>query len=226
MEIELPETEGRSGEFERVLTILIGIGAILAALLVNLELASGRHESRSSAEAARLAVVGFRGMTSDSLAGGAMTAAVARAGDLVFTGQARQIAAKNDPVLEALARANALAGDKAAAAYLRTVDLKGTPQPNNAWISEVRTQLARFVQATGATFNERVKESNAAVDAGARYARRGSRATLALAVLASAGALFGLAGVLRAGRAGWLALVTGAAGILIAAAVGVSAITI
>jgi hypothetical protein len=84
-------------------------------------------------------------------------------------------------------------------------------------------QLREAVADRTSRFNDGVASSNLQVDRADRYGRRASRTTLALAFLASAGALFGLAGVLRAGRAGWLSLATGMLGLLAAGALGIIA---
>lgn len=67
---------------------------------------------------------------------------------------------------------------------------------------------------------------NAAVDEADRYGRRQSRSVFGLALLATAGALLGLAGVLQRGRPGWLALGTGGAALVASVATGASALLV
>jgi hypothetical protein len=82
MDIEIPETSSH-GRFEQTVTVLIGMATVVAALLVNLDLAAHRHQARASAEATRLAVAAFRTMTTGSLDLGAKTTAMTRVVDLV-----------------------------------------------------------------------------------------------------------------------------------------------
>jgi len=221
MDVELPETAGRD-RFERTVTLLIGVATVLAALLVNLELSSHRREARASSEGSRLAVSAFRTMTTGSLDVGAKTTALVRVSDLAFNSRAHVIAAKSDFQMSLLAKAEVGSADRSAAAYLRTVGFTVPVSQLVQSLSGVQTQLLGAAADREQRFADGVTQSNEQVDRADRYARRGSRATLALAFLASAGALFGLAAVLRAGRAGWVAVGTGALGVIAAAAVGVS----
>lgn len=223
MDIEIPETSGRN-RFEQVVTVLIGLATVIAALLVNLELSSHRQEARASAEGSRLAVAAVRDMTTGSLAVGAKTTALVRVGDLAFNSRVRVIAAKSDLQMSLLAKAAVPAADRAAAAYLRTT---GFTVPIARLVQDplkVKLELTGAARDLQRRFTDGVAQSNEQVDRAERYARRGSRATLALAFLASAGALFGLAAVLRVGRAGWVAVATGGLGVVAAAAVGISAL--
>jgi hypothetical protein len=126
--------------------------------------------------------------------------------------------------MSVLAEAGQAAADRSAAAYLRTVGFAVPVAQLVQSLGGVQAQLLGSVADREQRFADGVTQSNEQVDRADRYARRGSRATLALAFLASAGALFGLAAVLRAGRAGWVTVSTGALGVIAAAAVGVSAL--
>jgi hypothetical protein len=223
MDVELPETAGRD-RFERTVTLLIGVATVLAALLVNLELSSHRREAQASSEASRLAVSAFRTMTTGSLDVGAKTTALVRVSDLVFNSRAHVTAASSDFQMSVLAQAEMRSADRSAAAYLRTVGFAVPIAQLVQSLGGVQSQLLGAVGDREQRFADGVAQSNEQVDRADRYARRDSRATLALAFLASAGALFGLAAVLRAGRAGWVSVATGALGVLAAAAVGISAL--
>jgi hypothetical protein len=225
MEIELPETSGRD-RFEQTVTVLIGVGAVMAALLVNLDLSSHRHEARAAAEGSRLAVAAFRTMTTGSLDISAKTNALVRVTNLVVDSQLKELAAKSDLQMSIIAKADRMAGDRAAAAYLSTVGFRGPATQLLQGSNPMKSQLAAAAHQDAQSFALDVSRSNVQVDRADLYGRRASRATLALAFLASAGALFGLAGVLRVGRAGWLSLATGVVGLLGAAAVGISALAL
>jgi hypothetical protein len=220
MEIELPERLG--GErFERTLTLFVGVGAVLAALLVNLELASDRKETRWSTEASRIAVRSFEGFTTSSLGFQFRTTALAEASERV-TNASIHATLEKEGIAGAYSQAEARAARRSAEAQSQTI---GVPIDLND-IAATKARLTRDATAATDALRADVDRSAQDVDTAKRYARRGSRTTLALAVLASAGALFGLAGVLRASRAGWVALGTGAVGLVISAAVGATALLV
>jgi hypothetical protein len=142
----------------------------------------------------------------------------------VFNSRAHVTAASSDFQMSVLAQAEMRSADRSAAAYLRTVGFAVPIAQLVQSLGGVQSQLLGAVGDREQRFADGVAQSNEQVDRADRYARRDSRATLALAFLASAGALFGLAAVLRAGRAGWVSVATGALGVLAAAAVGISAL--
>lgn len=219
-DLELPEApEVGTTPFKRALAILVGIAAVLAALLATLEVDSGRRSDRASVEGSRQAVAIFEQITSDGLDLGA--AANILRDEFGFSNAADQRVQRAE-----IAHAGGLplgigeADRQAARALDRYLGatMGITIDPAGA------QKLARRQAAAGAAENRAVAVQNATVEQAERYGHRRSRAVFALSVLASAAALFGLSGVLDAGRAARLALATGALAVAASLAVGVSAI--
>jgi hypothetical protein len=217
MEIDLPERLSAE-RFDRVLTLLVGVAAVVAALLVAFELSSSRRSARADAEASRIAVSSLQVLTSTSVVSQFKLASLIQVEDHLTEAQVASVVSAEGDARAFLAAEERAAGLQADATE-RTIGV-----PVGGDVVKIHAALLAQAQRDAAAFATQVNRSSALVDASDRYGRRDSRATFALTLLASAGALFGLAGVLRAGRAGWVSLGTGTAGLAAAAAVGVSAL--
>lgn len=126
--------------------------------------------------------------------------------------------ASSDPLQQALARADARTAARLAELDESSLGVRTGAEGLQAAVGELRRAATRQQAA--------LRLQNAAVDEADRYGRRQSRSVFGLALLATAGALLGLAGVLQRGRPGWLALGTGGAALVASVATGASALLV
>jgi hypothetical protein len=205
-----------SSRFDRLLILLVGVTSLVAALLAALESDSGRRAEQASAEGTRRAVQLFTDIAGTGVELTFKVNAVRSHLELDSTADLRTAVGSASPVQQALARA-----DERAAGRLAELEQDSFG---------VRTGTDGLQDASGEQqraaerWQEAVELQNAAVDEADRYGRRQSRAVFGLALVATAGALFGLAGVVRGGGPGWIALGTGAAALAGAVAAGGSAL--
>jgi hypothetical protein len=218
MELDLPDHLPGVERFDRVLTLLVGVAAVVAACLVALELASSRHAARADAQASVTAAAAYQGFIGSSLANQLKVTSVLESAD-------RLIGAEIGTKVPATGVAAAYLAAESRAAVEQTRAVERTIRvPIRGSLAATHAAFGASAATDVALLRAQVTRSTGLVDEARRYGRRDGRATFALTLLASAGALFGLAGVLRAGRAGWVALGTGAAALLAAAAAGVVAL--
>lgn len=188
----------------------------MAASLALLQLDSSRRGERASGEGSRLAILLYRDISNSTLDGQFDVDALRREVTLATTALVRRVVAPDDAAQSAISRA-----ETAAAARLGSADTKATGLSSGAQgIAEAQAQL---LQAK-VRWDRTIARQNAEIDDSSRYGRRSGRAVFGLALVAMAGALLGLAGVLRSGVPGRIVLVTGASSLALAVASGVSAL--
>jgi hypothetical protein len=205
-----------TSRLERMLVLLVGLTTLIAALLATLEADSGRRAEQASAQGSRRAVQLF---TDIAGTGVELTFQVnAVRSHLELDSAARFRTAVPNPVQQAIARAEDRAAGRLAELEQRSFGVRTGTEGFEDTTRELDEATTRWQEA--------VRLQNAAVDEAGRYGRRQGRAVFGLALVATAGALLGLAGVLRAGRPGWLALGTSAAALAGAVAAGGSALLI
>ena len=201
-----------STRFERVLVLLVGATSLIAALRATLESDSGRRAEQASAQGTRRAVQLFTDIAGTGVELTFQVNAVRSHLELDSAAQFRT--AVPSPLQQALARAD----DRAAG---RLADLEessfGFPTGVDGLADASREQRRAAMR-----WQEAVQLQNAAVDEAGRYGRRQGRAVFGLALVATAGALLGLAGAVRSR----LALGTGAVALAGAVAAGGSAFLI
>jgi hypothetical protein len=187
--------------FDLLSAILIGVVAVLAAILAVVQIDTAQNASRAQQQAASLAAdLSARIETSD-LAQEQLLLLSQRSLIMAMQATARQIAGLTyeDPSAAEIANAETAASSKLAAALRDT---------------------AAMIKATTIDLLAEVKEQNRQVDLANAYSDRNTQSILGLSFLALAGVLTGLGAVLREGRAGWFALASAGA---MAAAAGVMA---
>jgi hypothetical protein len=195
----------------QVVGILVGLTAVLAAALSLLALDAHRKESRSSALEARVSSLLGQSVLHSEL------------GPLFQKSVLYDIKELQDEgsILRGLGSSGyqrQVAKAEAAAAH----DLRSTEAPAIGLPQGAPGKVAVAHQSATAlkALRNYQDQLNALADRHERLARRGTRSDLALSLTAIAGTLLGLAGVLRAGRGGWLTLGVGAATLVAAAGVG------
>jgi len=204
--------------FERTLIALVGATGLAAALLATLEAHAGGRSERASAEATRRAAALFEDIASTGLDLRFKIGTLRSHLLLQSSADIRGVLGDRDSLQEAVARA-----EGRAAARLAELDERSLALPTGArGLAVVTDQLGVSTIRQQAALG---RQQNAA-EVAERFGRRQGRAVLGLAALASAGALFGLAGVFKAGRPGWVALGTGALVLALALGSGVSALLI
>lgn len=183
--------------FDRIATVLIGLVAVLAAILLVLQTADGQESTRAQVQAARLASDASARISASSLARDSLL--VAQQGTLVRGMEAisRMLAgtrAGDDDVV-GVGTATQGAAEKLGAILAATEATIGG-RPLDAY-------TAGLVRASTAAIATEVAEQGHQVDLANDAGARQMRAILGLSFLALAGVLAGLAAVLREGRAGW-----------------------
>jgi hypothetical protein len=201
--------------FDLVAAVLIGVIAVLAAVLAVLQMSSSQTANRADLQSARLAAdlsarIAVSGEAIDSALTLQQTALM-----LAIDATARQEAGLQytDPAASAIGAAEQSAYQKLRTALADTsLTTGGKP---------VDPYTAGLLNATTAQLTAEVKEQNRQVDLASAASFSEQLAVLGLSFLALSGVLTGLAAVLREGRGGRIALT---AACLMSAAAGVLAI--
>jgi hypothetical protein len=233
--------EGKS-RFERSLAVLVGIAAVLAALLATLQVDSGKREERALLVASRLSVgifefIAAEGSVSNFQLGSARESLVP---GFLSSGRAGATLEREGQVLEellpveaTLAMAEAQSQERLLAISERMSEVPADQEGLDHHTREVMSVAKRLLEADLEELEEIradptrfVGEQNRQVDVAERYGRRGTRATFALSLLALAAVFLGLAGVTGQGRAGWVGLIVAAGALLLSAGWGASALLI
>lgn len=186
--------------FDLVAAMLIGVIAVLAAILAVIQVGSSQAATRANLEAARMAAdlsarISVSEQAIDSGVGAQQTALV-----LGFESLARGITGiqNNDPASTAIGKAQQSAFDKLTAALTATSDTSGG--------KPVDPYTAGLLKATIPQLQAELAEQNLQVDLANGASSHEHLAVLGLSFLALAGVLTGLAAVLREGRGGRISL--------------------
>jgi hypothetical protein len=245
MTLDIETVAGVAGKsrFEQALAILLGSAAVIAAILASVQFETGQAEQRALLRASRLSVRVFE-LT-------AATGAITSFGGQMFRetsatsagGIARQLVAFDQP--EVADVQNALAAAEAAAAERLTnlIEPMAAPSPLPSGLDahaahlvdlgtgDVRTILTAIanpsapIQFHVAAEGDRLTNAlSNQVDRADEVGGRGSYSLLGLALLALAGVMLGLASTVPRGRGAYLALATGAGGVVLAAALAVASV--
>ena len=201
---------------EQMLTVLVGVAAVVAALLATLQQDAGRKGDRASLLGARLPVQIFERIAASGIRSNYHIETARNSIGVGLEGLARQLTA---------ARASGAAADfetslgasqfavskrlQAAAVEMEKID------PRSRGV-DAKTTAA--ILATTNQLGQDVKRQGRYVDESSRYGSQGSRAIFGLSLAAIAAALLGLAAVLRTGAGGRIAL--GAGTIALVASIG------
>lgn len=204
--------------FDKVSALLIGVVAILAAILGTLQMELSQQESRASAHAARLSVRIFEGTAGGSEPGSFELQAFQDAITLATDATSRALAAlergSGSELADALMQADTAATDRLTAI---AAEMGKPPGPD----APLDPTALRAATAAPETLGAIVAEQNRQVDLAEAYGERSGRAVLGLSLVALAGVLVGLAAVLGEGGPGRFAL---GAAIVTAASAAVTAV--
>ena len=200
----------RGSRFDVAAALLIGVVAVMAALLAVVEVSTGQQAMRAQLEAARLTTDLSAGLQASSLVDESLAAQLQWAGALSIEGASRALAGieRGDEGAQAIGAAEMDASTALSEALTATAATAGGP-PLDAYTS-------RLVLATTDELTAEVNEQNRQVDLADDANTRNTRSVLGLSFLALAGVLTGLGVVLRESRAGWFTLLA-ATGMLTAA---------
>jgi len=195
-----PTSHMRRRQFDTLTTVLIGVVALLAALLAVLQADYGNTSSRAAAQAARLESDASAKIQASGLARDAELRAAQDALAVGLSGVGLSIAAleAGDATAQALGEAQTDGSQRLQAAIDATVKTSGQ--------SPVDPHTAALIKAQDTEIAAEVKAQGAAVDAAADAGSRSNRAVLGLSLATLGGVLAGIAAVLRVGRPGWLTL--------------------
>jgi hypothetical protein len=200
----------------RALVVLAGIAALVAGMLGALQIDSSRKSSRAAAESSRIAVEIFEELTSAGLALSLDASVIREQFELETSAHAVEAVTGEGSALRALARA-----DKRAAARLKRAWARMIGKPLGLESGPVLMAEQRALKERG---DAMVARQNDAFAEAEEFGRRAGAASRGLLLVATAGALFTLAGGIRDRWPAWLALTTGGMLLLAAVATGVLAL--
>lgn len=205
----------------KIVAVLVGAAGVLAALLTLVEGHAGRAEERALLMSARLTAEASGQIPASQAFNSFGLQSSQNAVLRQSRGNARQLAAlemgaANLDFLTALAEAEIAAGERLAAIAVRMATLPDERGPLDQHTFEV-------LQGDIAAASDLVTRQGEQVDLAERWAARGSRAVLALSVLAVAAVLLGFAGAVSLGRAGTVSLGAASVFLLLSAAIGAAA---
>ena len=219
------EVEGaivaESSRFTKAVAVLVGLSAVVAALLTVLESNSGRQEERALLLGSRLTAEAVGVIPAAQSQGSFGFRASQDALAWQSRGTSRLLAASETspelferelPIGEAITTA----GERMAEIGARMAEV-----PTNPELDEYTRTVLREGSGRAAGL---VEEQNRQVDLAEGAGEQGDRAVLALSVLAVAAVLLGFAGAVGQGRPGWLALLSGAVFLMLSGATGVWAL--
>jgi hypothetical protein len=219
LDVEIAHKASHKSRFERALAIVIGLAAIIAALLATLEMHSSKRWEQASTEAADLSVelFGKIAATGPFRAAGADAEQTALALSIEGIERTRQSNARGFDFVRAYI------DNRVANRLLRlTEDISAAPDESSGL-----DPVAREVLATSLHDLEEIgAHQDEQVDAAEHYGARLNRAIFALSLLALAAILIGLAAVLGIEHSGPIVLVLASVVLFVSAAFGVSALLV
>jgi hypothetical protein len=219
LDIELAHKTTSHKRFERTLAILVGLAAIVAALLATLEMHSSKRWEESSVRAANLSVELFGKIAATGPVTAATSATQQAAALRGVESAARSQAGGRDDLRLYLALVESRVGT---GLLELSKDLQSTSFEDSDLDPVIQDVLAADTESLGEIAAEQREE----VEATERYGTRISRALFALSLLALSAILLGLAAVLGLRNGGFLTLGAAAVALLVAAAWGGSALLV
>jgi hypothetical protein len=236
--------------FGKALAALVGLAALVAALLGALQMDASTRGSRAQAEGARLSVSIFEGLAVQGLVSsfqlGSLQEAIVPSAESI----ARSIEGLDSQDVAPFEDALAAAYEAAAARLLEAArDMSVPPDaedgidPHTQEVFELVPDLSVVFDAVAAGelpeqspdeiaalgregLDRLVAEQNRQVDLAETYGARSDRTVFALSILALGAVLLALAGVTGEGSTGRVAMWSGAAALLLAIVAGASALFI
>jgi hypothetical protein len=204
--------------FDLFVSAMIGVIAVMAAVLAVIQISTSQASTRADLQAARLASDLSARISISGQATGASFLAQQTALMLGIEAAGRSISAIDNGDEAALA-----VGAAADEAY-RQLQAEMAATTATSGGAPLDAYIAGMIKATTADLEEELLEQNRQVDLANDQSARGQWASLGLSFLALAGVLTGLAAVLKEGRAGWTSF--GMAGLMVAGAVGMAGLAV
>lgn len=223
IDIEVVHKAVGATRFEQALAVLVGLAAVVAAVLGLLEIDANKRQEQAQARSVRVTVQVF-----GTLAGSAPPADAALQASQVallrgLQANARRIAAASLPATAGFESALADADERASNDLGPTVDAVGAHPDASSGVDPVtRTVVASTTDDLTGLLRQQSRE----LDTANRFGTRGSRAVFGISILALAAVLFGLSAVLGAANRGRITLATGAVALAAAAGCAVSVLLV
>jgi hypothetical protein len=191
--------------FDLLAALVIGVIAVLAAVLAVIQISSGQASERAQLQAARLTVDLSARIEASTTAESSAVTLQQTALALLMQGEGRQFAGVQLKDNGAVVVGKS---EKDASLELST-ELSATS--GSGGVAPLDRYTSDLLQSTTVELLKEVAEQNRQVDLANEASSREQKAILGLSFLALAGVLTGLGAVLRMGRAGWIALIFAAA---------------
>ncbi len=239
MDVETVHETTPDTRFDRILVVLVGLGAVLAAALAAIQLEAGKQEERALLYSSRLAVQVFE-LTAGTAPITAFSGSTAQeAIGISARGLGRQIvalqAAEGSERQLAIGTAEQRAGERLLPLAASMAAQAPSPEgidPHTGRLLEIASDdvraFARVLREGSGAIDFRAGREgfsltdafNAQVSLADRHSDRETLALLGLALLALGGVLVGLAAVLRERSGAWFALGTAVVALLVAGGLG------
>lgn len=210
--------------WDRSMAILLGLVAVVAAMLVLCQTVQGQREARANALAARLTATVSTGLLLEDAVTGFRIANLERATQVGMAGGSRQIeallatGAAGGPTEIELAVDDAVGAAELAASSRLMAIIEATaqlPADGGRLDPYARLAIARTVDDLAAMVaTQRDERARAETASG-----HSNEAVLGLSIVALAGVLAGLAAVLGRGRAGWALIASGYGALAVSVAI-------
>jgi hypothetical protein len=216
------EVSGKT-RFDRWLAVLVGVAAILAALLATIQADTGSQAERALHMATRLSVRIFEESAGSSPRFSFEINSLQQAVTLAISGTAAQIAVLQMPETADAIQGRAEADVKAGERLMLIAQSMGAVPPESSGVDPT----ARHVLASNpldliGLKNEQIRQMEVA----GHYGERGNRTLFGISLLALGAVLIGLAAVLGAGLPGRVVITAATLALLAAAALGLAAILV
>lgn len=213
------EVTGKT-RFDRWLAILVGVAAILAALLATLQADSGSQAERALHMATRLSVRIFEETAGSSPRFSFQITSLQQATTLAISGTAAQIAVLGMPETADAIQGRAEADVKAAERLISIAQAMGAVPPTSSGVDPTAGHvLASNPLDWAGLLSEQISQMNIAD----HYGERGNRTVFALSLLALGAVLIGLAAVLGGELPGRVVISAATLALLAAAVLGLAA---
>ncbi len=216
------ESSGRT-RFDRWLSVLVGVAAILAALLATAQVDAGKREEHALHLASRLSVRIFEGTAGGSPRFSFEINSLQHATTLAIVSTAAQIGVLNMPETADAIQARAEADVRAADRLIRIAQSMGAIPPASSGLDAATREL---VGSEPGDLEAVVAEQNRQMDIADRYGERGNRTLAGLSLLALGAVLIGLAAVLGRSVPGHVVAAAATLALAAAAAWGVAALLV
>jgi hypothetical protein len=222
MDIEAAAAVTGKSRLEKTAILLVGVTAVVAALLGTLEVHSSKQEERALALGARLPVEASAKLAGGGIVSSFQLGSLSDATLLGVEATSRLVESFESFVTAELAQPLGLADELASGRLIDAVGRMvraGRTQELDAFTHDVITSDPFQAGAL-------VEEQNRQIDLADRYGKRGNRAVFALSLAAIAAVLLALSLVVGGGRAGGVVVGSAALALVASSAAGVSALLI